>query len=72
MKKSTILKKLAHSIEWNWMLVRCYKGAIHILWSKKVLKKTSLVEQLTHRMEENRMRAKELQSIYNVLYFNRY
>lgn len=72
MNKKALMKKLAVAIEWRWWKTRCYKSAIHILWKQKMLKGTSLIERLSHRMEESRSRAKELQCIYNVLYFNRY
>lgn len=72
MNKTALMKKIAFSIEWNWLLVRCWDRAIHILWRRKLIKKTPLIREISQRMVKSRQKARELQSIYNVLYFNQY
>lgn len=72
MNKNALMKKIAFAIEWNWLLVHCWAGAIHILWRRRLVQKTPLIRELSHRMVTNREKARELQSIYNVLYFKQY
>lgn len=72
MDKDWLMRKIAIIIEWYWLRIRCQKEIIHILWRRRLVRKTTLLRTLSRRMAINRERAKELQNIYNVLYFNEY
>ncbi len=72
MNKSIIMKNIALGVEWNWWKVKCWKTAARILRRRETLRWERLHLKLIHRMEDAKRRARELQRIYNIIYFEEY
>ena len=69
MNKTAIMRSIALAIEWNWLQIKCWRKVIHIVWKRRLFRNGSVLRRISARMTAARARAKELQGIYNPLYF---
>ena len=69
MCKTAIMHSLALAIEWDWLKIKCWRRVLRVVWKRKLFRKGKTLLTLSERMTAAVSRARELEGIYNTLYF---